>query len=224
MQKDSLTPVDEYVLTVRGLEDLFDFWNQTEFDGALEKPVITVCQDRRGRAYGWLIPSRIWKKADGSVASPEINMCSQYLDRPFEQTAATMLHEACHLYAFMHEIADTSSNGKYHTREYKKIAEAHGLIVERSRSHGYNVTKLSEESLKRLQSFTGERSYLYDTRPRASTEDFAAVAEQKAKSNRAPTARYTFCCPTCGQRIKAYSADVNLTCNQCKVPFEKEDR
>jgi len=222
MAEQTINAAKEYLLTVEAMGDLFDFWNERIFEGALEKPVITVCQDRRGRALGWFVPSRIWKNDASASGFPEINMCAQYLDRDFTAVAATMLHEMCHLYAFLHEIADTSANGRYHNRSYKKVAEDHGLIAEKSKTRGYNVTKLNETSLAMLAEYEGSKKYLFDTRPRASAEDFVGSAEKEARTKRAPSARITFVCPKCGQRIKGYSATQRLQCATCGVPFDRE--
>ena len=224
MDDKAFNAAKEYVLTLQALEAIFDFWNEKMFDGALEKPVITAGQDRRGRAYGWFVPSRIWKKDAAEKGSPEINMCSQYLSRTFEEIAQTMLHEMCHLYAFLHEVADTSSNGRYHNRAFKTIAESHGMLVEKSNSYGYSITKLSEKSRELLAAFEGERRFLYDVRPRASKDDFQSDAERQNKKTRPPVARFTFRCPKCGQRIKGYENSANLLCSTCMVPFEKETR
>ena len=217
-----ITAAKQYLLTVEAMGDLFDFWNEKVFGGELEKPVITVCQDRRGRAFGWFVPARIWKKDASAQGSPEINMCAQYLDRDFTLVAGTLLHEMCHLYAFLHEIADTSSNGRYHNRAYRSVAESHGLTVEKSKTHGYSITELNQASLALLEEYQGERTFLYDTRPRAAADDFAASAEKQAKAKRPPSARYAYVCPKCGQRIKGYSATQRLQCAACGVPFDRE--
>ena len=222
MDNVEFTPAREYIRTVEAMGSLFDFWNQRLFGGALEKPVITVCQDRRGRACGWFVPSRIWKKDAEDRGYPEINMCAQYLSREFEKTAETMLHEMVHLYAFLHEIADTSSNGRYHNREYKRLAEEFGLKVTKSASHGYSMTELTDDSKKLLEEFDGVREYLFDTRPRASSEDFVGTAEREAKAKRPPVARFTYVCPGCGRKIKGYTNAPDLLCATCKVPFAAE--
>ena len=227
MEQSQGTATKEYIAVIEAMEQLFDFWNGKYFENALEKPVITVCQDRRGRAYGWFVPSRIWKKTAQQADSkeegyPEINMCSQYLNRPFRETAQTMLHEMCHLYAFSHEIADTSTSGRYHNREYKKIAETHGLLVSKSKYHGYSVTELTEESKALLSEFEGEKTFLFDIRPRASKEDFIGAAEKKAKVKRPPVAKYIYTCPKCGQKVKGYKKAPTLLCAVCNVPFESE--
>ena len=215
-------PTSTYIKTIETLEEIFDFFNCELFESALEKPVITVCQDRRGRAYGWMVPKRIWKENPEEDGAPEINMCSQYLNRSFEETAQTMLHEMCHLFAFLKGIPDTSANGNYHNRNFKTIAEEHGLSVNKSRSNGYSRTAFTEESKKMLSKFMGSREFMYDIRPRASKEDFIGEAEKEARENRSPIARHLYSCPTCGQKVKVYSISQKLLCATCNVPFEKQ--
>ncbi len=213
-----------YIATVVKMGSVFDFWNKRYFNGNLEKPVITVCKDCRGRAYGWFVPARIWKRSDDDEGHPEINMCSQYLNRSFVEIAQTMLHEMCHLYAFLQEIADTSANGRYHNLEFKKIAEEHGLIVKKSKSRGYSITELTESSKAMLSEYKGDRTFLYDVRPRASKEDFVSEAEKKAKKERPPVAKYAYVCPQCGQKVKGFAKAQSLLCAVCKVALEQVEK
>ena len=60
------------------------------------------------------------------------------MDRPIEETTATLCHECAHLYAMTHGIKDTSGAGNsYHNKRFKAIAEAHGLIIDHHAKYGW---------------------------------------------------------------------------------------
>lgn len=156
MTDEEFRPSEDYIDTVKNMNALHDFFNKLYFNGELITPVITVRQDMRGRAFGWFVPNKVWtSEEDGYAGSVEINMCSQWLNRPFEETAGTMLHEMCHQYAYVKGIKDTSRYGYYHNKEFKSIAEKHGLKVENTgRYHGWCKTELTEQSKNHLNRAT----------------------------------------------------------------------
>lgn len=110
MKEQSLKPV------IEKLEQHFELFNKKFFGGKLSKPIITVSPDTTRGAYGWCTSWKAWtdKELDQAVDFSkvaeeklekmkkeegfyEINMCAEYLARPFEQTAGTLLHEMVHL-------------------------------------------------------------------------------------------------------------------------------
>ena len=76
------------------LEKLFNKLNADFFDGELETPIITV--QSTPRAYGHYTISPLWEVKGG--AKHEINIGAGTLDRPIEETVATLLHEMCHMH------------------------------------------------------------------------------------------------------------------------------
>lgn len=128
------------------LEKLYDKLNDHFFDGQLDRPVITI--QSTPRAYGHYTLYDAWSvKGEGRK---EINIGAGTLDRPIEYTVATLLHEMCHQYN--QEIAnlqDCSRGGTYHNKEFKRIAEAHGLVCTRTEKYGWSNTSavLSDELL-----------------------------------------------------------------------------
>ena len=125
------------------LEKAYALLNEEFFNNELPNTIITVASTPR--AYGHITVSKVWSTQ--SEEKHEINISSDYLDRPLEDTLATLTHEMCHLYAMVHEIKDTSNNNVYHNKRFKHIAEEHGLEVRKSDKYGYSHTSPSEQLL-----------------------------------------------------------------------------
>ena len=73
----------------------------------------------------------------------EINICADYLNRPYENICETLLHEMVHLYNAQNGVNDTCRAGTYHNLKFKKVAEEHGLLVTKNAKSGFCVTELS---------------------------------------------------------------------------------
>lgn len=133
MNEVSLKPV------IDELETLFSKFNKAFFEGKLEKPVITVSPDHTRGAYGWCTGWKAWQDGAKEGGYYEINLCAEYLNRPFEETCGTLLHEMVHLQNLQDNVQDTSRSGSYHNRKFKETAEAHGLTVEKGEKYEWLI-------------------------------------------------------------------------------------
>lgn len=214
---------EDYLDTIKNMNALYTFWNDLYFGGELDIPVITVRQDMRGRTYGWFIPYKVWVAEEGYGGSVEINMCSQWLDRPFDEIAETMLHEMCHHFAYTKHIKDTSRYGYYHNKQFKDIAEKHGLKVEYTgRYHGWCKTELTDESINILAQFVQKGRILYDLRDRHDPSWFGSADKERATRQRKPSSTRKYTCPKCGMSVRA-TKDVNVLCGDCRVALISEN-
>ena len=188
---------------VTKLEDLFDILNQLYFEAELARPVITV--QSTPRAYGHCSTKQIWKSE--TEAMYEINIGAEFLNRPSENTAATMLHEMVHLYCRMNDIDETCQNGRYHNKIFKTECEARDLAIDYDRANGYTHTTPTEIFKDKLRKAGFEL-----------TIPFARhmITKKKANSERAKAHKYV--CPICGQTIRSTS-ELNIVCGDCEVPF-----
>ena len=75
------------------LEKMFRLLNNHFFDGALPEVVISL--KKTVGAYGHFTCGKVWQAGD--ERRYEINISSPTLNRPIEETCATLLHEMCHL-------------------------------------------------------------------------------------------------------------------------------
>lgn len=225
MTEDKFSPSEDYLDTIKNMNAIYTFWNDLYFNGELDIPVITVRQDMRGRAYGWFVPHKVWTTGDDYEGSVEINMCSQWLDRPLEETAGTMLHEMCHHYAYVNGIKDVSRYGYYHNKEFKAIAERHGLKVENTGSyHGWCKTELTEESKTLLAKFVKKGRILYDLRSRHSPLWFGSEGgDEKVSRQTKPSSTRKLVCLNCGISVRA-TKDVYVLCGLCKARLVPANR
>lgn len=124
------------------LEKMFRELNKHYYNGELPEPIITL--KKTPSAYGHITTVKTWTVSteQGTEQRYEINISTATLDRPIENTTATLLHEMAHLYNLVHGIRDTSSqSGAYHNKRFKATAEAHGLVIDHHEKYGWTYYK-----------------------------------------------------------------------------------
>ena len=127
---------------IERLEELFKLVNKEIFKNEIVTvPVITFNPDEKGKTLGHFITGEIWENRNKQKATELNIVCSVKRDK--NGIIETMIHEMVHLYAYEKKIKDTSNKGVYHNKEYKRIAEEHGLKVTKTR-YGWNQTELNE--------------------------------------------------------------------------------
>lgn len=223
MKEQSLRPI------IEKLESLFTKFNEKFYAGELQKPIITVSPDTTKGAFGWCTGWKAWtdkeqktiedissltkedidsmKKDDGFY---EINICAEYLSRPFEQIAETLLHEMVHLYNLQNKIHDTSRNGMYHNKKYKAAAESHGLEVQQDSKYGWCRTSLNYETRNFVEAMQDKKFQLY--------RKFIP----KLKVSKAKQSSRKYVCPSCGLIIRA-TKEVDVICADCNEHFEEAE-
>lgn len=191
---------------IKKLESAFNALNEKFYSGKLSRPVIHYYPDRSKKALGWITAEKKW--TSGDARDYEINICAN--GRRGTDVYETLLHEMAHLYALMNGISDTSNHGFYHNAEYKKIAEVHGLKVEKIPRYGWSRTSLNDDAslfvcaLEPLDCF-------YEP-------DVATLpANEKKKGN-----SFKHVCPSCGAIARTSKPGVNLVCGDCYQPMDEE--
>ena len=204
MTSASLKPV------ISELESLFSTFNKALFEGKLEQPVITVSPDNTRGAYGWCTGWKAWQDGTKEGGFYEINLCAEYLNRPFEETCSTLIHEMVHLKNLQDGVQDTSRSGLYHNKKFKDAAEATGaLIVEKGEKYGWHVTKLSPDGEAFVKGLGKDGFSL--VRPK--------VPSLKGSSSKQSSRKYV--CPCCGAIIRA-TKEVRVICADCNIEFVEE--
>lgn len=202
------------------LNKVFNLINREYFDSNLEMPTITI-QSTVG-AYGHVTTSKVWQTETGK-ASYELNVGADYLSRPIEDVVATLIHEACHLYAMQNGIKDTSNRGVYHNSRFKAIAEARGLIIQKHDKYGWTLTSPSEKTVDFCI-----RNDLQDIRVTRNTGfTFTGIGTGKAGNAGnppKPTAKkgnsIKWVCPKCGAIVRS-TKTLNILCGDCMIPFQR---
>lgn len=193
MERNSLENI------IHELKDLFDLFNEKYFENKLSKPVITVSPDSTKGAYGWCTSWKAWK--DGQSEYYEINICAEYLTRPFEQTAGTMLHEMIHLFDLENGVQDCSRGGTYHNAKFKKATE----------KYGYAKTQLTDESKKLIADFKGKSAFVL-------SRESGRKVEKKTTKSKSSSRKYV--CPCCGTIVRA-TKEVKIICADCNELMEE---
>ena len=194
---------------VAKLENLFDTLNGLYFEGTLPRPIITI--QSTPRAYGHCSSRKIWTSGvEGEGESYyEINIGAEHLNRPSENTAATMLHEMIHLNCRENGIKETCQGVRYHTKVFKVEAERRDLKIEYLRSVGYSITSPTEALIEKLREagFEMEIPFARHT-----------LGDGAPKTQRNKAVKYE--CPKCGQKVRS-TADLNIKCGICEVKMER---
>ena len=196
------------------LEKMFRALNTRFFDGKLPEPVITL--KKTPGAYGHITCGKTWTA--GTEQRHEINISTATLDRPIEETTATLLHEMCHLYNMVNGIKDTSGSANaYHNKRFKQIAESHGLIVEHDPKYGWTITHPSEELLDFI--LENDLTDILITR----NEHYGISVSGTGSHNGNPTppppkpsSSRKYVCPCCGNSVRATKC-VHIACIDCQA-------
>lgn len=201
---------EKYIEVIKFCGMLYDFINENYFKNELVKPVITVLPDERDKAAGWFIAREVWKENGADKGETEINISANFLNRPPINIAETLLHQMCHQYAYANTVQECSRNGKYHNRIFKRIAETHGLTVQKVPASGYAQTELTEGSKKAIEKFLVDTgvSFIY-----------RELTPKGAKIKSSSTRKYV--CPSCDLSVRA-TKKVNIICADCNQ-FMQED-
>ncbi len=218
---------ERYIDTVKYLAKFYDYCNDNLFKGELQKPVITVQRDERNKTNGWFSLQKVWKWQDKVPANCtecddrdncssytdcyrladyedyELNITAQQLNRPINEIAATMIHEMVHHYAKINNMQDCSRSGTYHNKLFKRLAEMHGLNVERMPTIGWSHTTLTASTAKLIEVFIKDN-------PETPIYRSPVFKGQSVKST--STRKYE--CPCCHNSVRA-TKQLNIVCGDC---------
>jgi hypothetical protein len=111
----------------------------------LQDDVVLTTGGTSRPAYGWFAEDA-WRYGDRHVHELFLN-ADRSLPHPSVSTAegalVTLLHEACHVWAKLTGVRDTSRENRYHNRRFAEIALAIGLAVEKDSAIGHCTPALS---------------------------------------------------------------------------------
>lgn len=198
------------------LEKAYNLINEELFNNELPTTIISVASTPR--AYGHFTVSKVWSAKD--ERRHEINISSDYLNRPLEDTLTTLIHEMCHLYCSENNLKDTSNNGVYHNKTFRRVAEDHGLNVERSDRYGWSHTSPSERILNFIIQHD-ELNEIEICRHDSISPLIGIGGHSGSNTGVSPTGtkkthHRKYICPCCGTNVRATKV-VNIGCLDCGV-------
>ena len=194
---------------IKKLEKAFEVFNERFYGNELKRPVIQFYADTKEKTYGWITTSQVWN--ENGYKTYEINICANFADRGMAKIYATLLHEMAHLYNLEHGIIDTSSNGYYHNKNFRKTAEEHGLIVSKDSKYGWSVTNLNENA----------ESFINDTFISENLTMKYQMPPKKEKTKKQNSFKHV--CPNCGAIARTSKDGMHLVCGDCMVEMIQED-
>jgi predicted SprT family Zn-dependent metalloprotease len=203
------SPTDEQFAAYQRMAQYF---NEQLFSGEL--PPVLLNFSRKGRrTRGFFAPNR-WEKAN--TTTHEISLNPQLLkERSPIETAATLVHELCHLWQF---VFGHPSRAAYHNREWADKMEAVGLMP----------SDTGEVGGKR----TGQQMTHYVIPGGPFERAFAALPPEyllpwvssepagRARPRRLSKVKYT--CPGCRTKVWG-KPGLSLFCPACNQPFAPEE-
>lgn len=201
------------------LEKCFRLVNNDLFNNELPTPVITCVPTAKAYAHITVYP--VWDTKRGSRY--ELNISSAYLLRPIENVVASMVHEASHLLNIIHEVRDTSNNGVYHNKQFKRTAEEHGLIVDHDAKYGWCITTPGDKVLEFVLDHIDELGEIEINR-NIPQNQLIAIGTHNGNASTTPTATpkkssyRRWHCPKCNAIVRSTST-VNVICGDCMVHF-----
>lgn len=207
-------------ILITELYKAFQLFNKELYNNELPEPSILI-QNRGNKknVMGWCTTSKEWNDTINKEKKYEIAIISDYLYRGMLPVLSTLLHEMAHLYDLQNGIQDVSRSGTYHNKNFKTVAESHGLLIEHDKGIGWSLSKLQSSTIDLIKksNINEEAFSLIKIIPKVNDDEEGEEGEDtKSKSS---TRKYV--CPKCGNIIRA-SKEVNVICGDCNVPFVLE--
>lgn len=182
-------------------EQACNLLNKRFFEGTLSKVIITI--QSSPKTYGHFTTGRIWVTDTQGNGHYEINLSAEYINRPIENTLATLLHEMVHQYCAENNIKDTSRGGTYHNKRFATECEKRGLHISYDKKIGWSITEPAEDLI----------DYIEESDLRSTIPFHRATMTVSRKKKKSSTRKYY--CPCCGQSVRA-TKEVNITCGDCQ--------
>ena len=211
------------------LEHGFEILNEVYFDNALPQVVITIMSSPK--TYGHFTVGKVWKANENHLN--EINISAEHLDRNIENVMATLQHELIHFYCQINGIADTSQGGRYHNKNFKREAEARGLLISYAQYIGYSVTQPSQEFIEVLKSHEIEKPLeinrdgiwaITGIGGNGSGDDGKSGTDGNGtQTGKTKTSTRKYQCPCCGNSFRA-TKDIRVLCMDCNEQYVKVEK
>lgn len=196
-------------LVISELHRAFKLFNENLFNGELPEPAILI-QSRGNKklTLGWCTVKQVWKNELTKEERYEINLVAEGLNRGIYPVMTTLLHEMVHLHNLVNNIKDVSRGNTYHNMKFKKVAEAHGLLVEHADKIGWSLSKLQGLTMDLIDMNHFDEAVFSFGRIDLDFDDAGKPRKKKKTSSR------KYICPNCGGTVRT-SKDMNILCGDC---------
>lgn len=196
------------------LSHSIDLINEKVFDGEFENLVFLIQGERATsiNTYGVFWPEK-WTINEKKYN--EISLTAESLQTEnINNILLTIVHELVHYKAKIEGIKDTSSNGKFHNKNFKSLGEQYGLIFkEKDKKYGWSFSD-ADDFLLEIFKICAKETKLDEILLSAKRD---RLIPKKTKKN-----FYKFKCPSCNMVVHA-KLNTNLLCGLCNIKFEFND-
>lgn len=215
----------EYKRVAGYLDKIFNLLNETYFENALSKPVITI--QSTPRAYGHITCGKVWTSEEEH--RHELNIGAGTLNRNIEEIVATMLHEMVHLYNIQQNVQDCSRGGAYHNKRFKEEAEKRDLKIDHHPTYGWTITTPTDSLVEWC--ITHELAEIKVTRhdggfafvpPTGKKTGDPTPPTATGTTTKKPSSTRKYICPHCGASVRA-TKDISIICGKCFDPSKLDN-
>ena len=199
---------------VSAFEKAFAVCNDKYFSGLVARPVITIAQGAKVRAYGWVSVAPVWHEIQGEKKAHELNISSEYLSRDFLEVVTTLMHEIVHLENLRNGVQDVARSGSRHNKKFADCADAHGMT-------GYKDEDFSRVGFKaKLTEETAADLILSLAFLKDAITLSRDVNPDKIKGKKSNVLKYA--CPCCGSSVRA-TKEIAILCIECDEAMQLEN-
>ena len=119
------------------------------------------------------------------------------------------------------DIKDTSNKGVYHNNQFKRLAEARGLEVDRHEKYGWTITRPTDETItfcieNDLQEILVSRNTGFSLVGIGTGKNGNGLPVKPTTTKKGNSIKWI--CPCCGAIVRS-TRIVNIKCGDCDTDF-----
>lgn len=200
------------------LQEAFDHYNETLFDGSLPAAVITI-DSRSGKFHGLYQTEKMESTDNKDEKLSVITLQADTMNRDPEIVLSTFVHEMAHhwQYAF-----GTPSRNGYHNKEWADKMESIGLTPSNTGEPGgkrtgsqmtHYITPGGKFEQATADFLTKEKTAIL----------FAGIKRPTGKASQKSRNKIKYTCPTCSTNIWG-KPGLNVQCTDCAEAFTEQEQ
>lgn len=113
-----------------------EFWREIQANNP-GTPNVNIVLQSSTRAHGHFAPDSYEGSANHELMLSTVSLALATNSGAVIKTVSTLLHEAAHAYSHANGIKDTSRNGRWHNKEFARVAERFGCEVQSNKQIGH---------------------------------------------------------------------------------------
>lgn len=127
------------------LKAVNEFWREIQANNP-GTPNVNIVLQASERAHGHFAPGSWQGAAQHELMLSTISLALMTNNSSVIKTVSTLLHEAAHAYAHANNIQDTSRQGRWHNKEFARVAERFGCEVTKNPQIGHTTDGITSHA------------------------------------------------------------------------------